>query len=482
MLLDTALLGLIAKTTAKQWAFRGILLVVVITVLGLVLVPQKFSAMATVAVDQSSSGISEIAALAGTKPSNRDIGILKSRRLASVVAAKADIKHTFHLPTDEVAIEFLQGSLTAEDSQVDGLLDITVTLKGPAHYGPGASERRRVVAAKAAEIANDYVAAFQQYYADNDTDKGSVLIRGADTETKAARADYNRAVSNLANFLASLKRVDPRAVPTAAGAGGTAPASPASTQLESLYAQLNQVETEEQSDQAGLQISQELTGNQIANVGSLTTEDPLLTAARDRVSADKASLASLSVTYGPDHPAIIAAQDHLRTDEAVLAAQIEGVQQHISSQHVNGLATLSSLAAQRSTIEQQIAAATSHLSTGRAIGSVLGRLEAEVDIQLEVLKATMSEAAKVRLDNASAASQTSVVDEAIPAEKGTPGTSIILAAALGIVLFGYLVLVLRQYLQAVANEPISPAPIVPNGTLASVTPISQHDGIEERRS
>ena len=52
----------------------------------------------------------------------------------------------------------------------------------------------------------------------------------------------------------------------------------------------------------------------------------------------------------------------------------------------------------------------------RALASERARLQAHAALRFEVLKTTMAEAAKVRVENVSAQSRMSIVDDAVPCD------------------------------------------------------------------
>ncbi|MDR3709109.1 MAG: Wzz/FepE/Etk N-terminal domain-containing protein [Capsulimonadaceae bacterium] len=443
--IDTKLLREILRSKARNWLIRGTLAAAVLSVIVLATTPQQFTATTTVAVQQSQGAITSLAALAGGKTNPRYIGVIASRTAAEQVAKQIDLAHVpgYRFKKSRDLPEFLQKHVKAVDDPASGLLAITVSLPGPPILGPRA--QRALIEKKAADAANGYYDALVRYYLDTDNDRETVLLRGADEQTKEARREYDESVHNLLLFTNALKNVDPRSTPTISK---DVPA-PTQDEIGALYTQLARVDAQLGASQATQGAQEALTAKLLGSVNMVPTEDPLLAEARNKVLQDKAELDKLQVTYGPDYPGVILARNQLRTDNSVLHTQVQGVLQRRTSEQVLTSSQRQGLLAQRQVIQIQISEAARRLGKGRELSGVMGKLMNEVQIRLEILKATVSEAAKVRLENAAAQSRVSVVDSAIPPDRGEPRPSMMVGGVIALVLLAYAVSCLAAYLKAV---------------------------------
>ena len=98
----------------------------------------------------------------------------------------------------------------------------------------------------------------------------------------------------------------------------------------------------------------------------------------------------------------------------------------------------------------QIASAERRLGIHRELSGQFGRLQQEVLFQSEVLRETLTEAAKIRLENVSAKNRMFIVDAAIPPKSGDPGLLKLALGCLAVVLLAFGVAVVREYLRLVA--------------------------------
>jgi uncharacterized protein involved in exopolysaccharide biosynthesis len=489
IIIDGARLRQAFRRQGRLWLWLGPVSAAVGVLLLGALVPRSYTATTSVALQQSSGGSSPLALLTGGgSTSKRYLGILKSRALAETVERHAQLRQLYGtktFPTEEDAVEFLAKNIKPDDSSPDGLLYIAVTLPGPPKFALHPSPSVSQVEAVSADAANDYARALKIYYATSDTDQGAVLLRGADKEVRESRASYNDALARSLDFTRSLSGVDPRSAPlpssasssadslslgsTSAGgvsSGGGTDAATAASGLGPLYTALNQVEAELSSVQASQTAGQQLVGNQLRDLSNVPTDDPLLANARSRVTQDQMAYDAAFKLFGPENPAVITAQARLEVDRAELNRQVQGVKHSLTTPDIRTTEQITGLNARRVKLIQQIADAERHLGVSRKLSGEAGRLQAEVGIQLDVLKTTLTEAAKIRLDNAAALNRMTVVDPAIPPKSGEPGLGKLAAICLLLAFLAFLAAVVHQYLRtaATAQSPVLPPARGANGS------------------
>jgi len=447
IIIDGGRLSRSLRRSLRLWVWLGPLMAGVLLLLLLALVPRTYTATTSVAIQQSSpGGGGALAILTGGSSSNkRYLGLLKSRDLAAKVERHVQLRTLYGLP-DEDAVTMLTQSIKPNDNAVDGLLYIDVTLPGPpglslTRHGPTADQAK----AAAAEAANDYALALKDYYATSDTDQGAVLLRGADSQVKLARADYDKSLAKVIDFTRGLNGVDPRSAPSSSDPAALPSGSLSG--LGTLYGALSAVQAELQSAQAARSTREALTNEQLQDINNLPTDDPLLSEARSRVAQDRNTLAVAEKLYGPENPAVVSASKKLEVDNAQLQQQIQGVRQRLTTPNVRSDEQIQSLYARQSVLTKQIRQAEQRLGLSRQLSSQFGRLQTEVTLRLEVLRTTLAEAAKIRLNNAAGGSNMSVIDPAEPPLGGSPGPLKLAGAAIALTLLAFLISVARDYLR-----------------------------------
>lgn len=445
--------------------------------LALCLVPRTYTSSVSLAIQQPSPGGGALALLSGGAggASKRFLGVLKSREAAEQVERHIHLQQLYgtgKFPTEEDAAEFLMKSVKPDDNTADGLLYITVTLPGQPKLSVRHSPREAQIKTVVAQAANDYALALKEYYRTSDTDQGAVLLRGADKEVRQARADYDDAFERAVNFSRGLRGVDPRSAP-APGQTGTDTGN-AGDALGMLYTSLAEVQAQLKADQAARQTRDTLTEQQIRNLSSVPADDSLLTTARSQVTQDQAAYNSAFKLYGPENPLVIKAQTQLQIDQGQLARQIQGVKRRLTTPNLRSDEQIQSLYAKQAALLGQIAQAGRRLGIKRELSGEFTRLQTEVTIRLAVLSTTMTEAAKVRLENASAGSRMSIIDTAIPPQSGEPGLLRLSAACLGLVILAFLITVIRAYLrQSHQTAAESGLTTPPNGSGPILEPLGE---------
>ena len=473
------------RRQGRVWLWLGPLAAVAGTLVLAAFVPRSYTATTSVALQQSSGSGSALALLTGGGggASKRYLGILKSRALAETVERHVQLRRLYGaktFPTEDDAVEYLTKNVKPDDSATDGLLYVAVTLPGSPKLALHPSPTAAVAEQTAADAANDYAAALKVYYATSDTDQGAVLLRGADREVRQARAGYEDAVARALAFTRGLSRVDPRSAPLPApmsgsdasdsssdtrsssdvgsssdigsSSGGASPsgtdAATAASGLGQLYTAQNQVQADLRAAQAVRAAGQQGIQSQLGDLSAVPTDDPLLANARARVTQDQLAYDAASKLYGPENPAVITAKTRLDVDRAELDRQIQGVKRSLTTPDIRSSEEITGLLARQSKLTQQITQAERHLGISRRLSGESGRLQAEVGIQLDVLKATLTEAAKIRLDNASSLNRMTVVDAAVPPKNGEPGVSKLAVICVLLAFLAFLAAVLREYFRA----------------------------------
>ncbi|MGO8673109.1 MAG: hypothetical protein ACLQVD_17340 [Capsulimonadaceae bacterium] len=451
IVVDGAVLRDVARQGARRWTARAAAAFLVMAALGLFVLPQSYVGQCSVAVQGTGGGaMSALGLLTGQDNSKRYIGILKSRWAAEHALQQVDVQHLYRLKTHADAVDLLMKSVKADDNATDGLLYIDVTLKGPPRLSFSSARRTRVKDAAAA-VANAYADALHQYYLHNDIDHETTLVRDAHAELLRARSNYQEAERRLSLFALGLNSIDPRASPSI----DTTTRSPSEEELVALYQAQAQTQAQISGDEAAQSTEKRMVAGQLSGIATVPAEDPLLASARQTVVQDQAQLDLLRIEFGPEYPSVHRAEARLQIDRDSLEQQISGVAQNRTTRMVRLSAELDALRAREATLDTQIAGAEQHLNISRRLSGDYLSLRTELEIALETLKATETEAAKIRLDNVSAQSRMSVVDAAIPPRVGSPNILIVLMVSLTLAILGWCTALARAYSRRVdAVRPI----------------------------
>jgi len=500
IIVDGARLRRAFRRQGRIWLWLGPLSVAAAVLLLGSITPRTYTAATSVALQQSSGVSSPLALLAGGGGSTkRYLGVLKSRALAQTVERHVHLRQLYGTKmfgTEDAAVDFLAKSVKPDDNATDGLLYIAVALPASPRLTPHPSPSVPQVEAAAADAANDYAGALKEYYATSDTDQGAVLLRGADREVRQARANYDDAVARSLEFTRGLSRVDPRSAPLPAPASGSDAASSGSSSdsssgtprggtdaetaaagLGQLYTALNQVQADLRAAQAVRAAGQQGIGKQLGNLSAVPTDDPLLASAHSRVTQDQLAYNTASRLYGPENPAVIQAQARLTVDQADLDRQVQGVRRGLTTPNIRSNEEITGLLAREAKLTQQIALAERHLGVSRRLSGEAGQLQAEVGIQLDLLKTTLSEAEKIKLDNASSLSRMTVIDAAVPPKSGEPGLSKLAALCVALAFLAFLMSVLWEYFRTASK--VNPAGPSLNGSGMLGTVVQENSGLKE---
>lgn len=475
IIIQGPLLSRAIRRQIRTWIWLGPLLTLLFLFLALCIVPTSYTASASVAMQQTPSmGGSPLLLLAGGGGQGKlYLGILRSRQMAE------DVEHHVHLEqiyggSEEAAVGLLMAGIKPDDTGADGLLYITVTLPGPPRISLHHSANSAQIKAATAEAANAYALALKEYYATSANDQASLLLRGAEKEQNRARADYEASLTQLLEFSRGLKRVDPRVAPSSSSpsdtsGAATTDAATAASGLSGLYASQAQIQAELSAAVASRRTLDVGTAKQLQNLPNVPTDDALLNDARTRVAQDQRAYESAVKLFGPENPRVIQAQTQLGVDQAQLNRQIQGIKNNLTTPDLRITQQIQSLYARKAIVEKQIAEAERQLGVHRELSGEFGRLQTEVGIRLDVLKATLAEAAKVRLDNDYAQNRMSVIDPALPPGGGGPALSRLVLLCLIPALLLFLLAVARQYGREVkATGPAPAGGASANGTGAKM--------------
>lgn len=492
------------RRQGRLWLWLGPLLAGLLLLLLASLVPRSYTGTVSVALQQPSGGNSAIALLTGGGggSSKRYLGVLKSRNLAAAVERHVQLRQIYGeklFPTEEDAAEFLMKSVKPDDNVTDGLLYVAVSLPGPPKLALHPSPTAVQVETAAADAANAYALGLKEYYATSDTDQGAVLLRGADKEVRQARARYEDALSRSLQFTRGLSRKDshstsalmaiPEVTSSSSGSSsgssstsstGSFDAATSASGLSGLYVALNQVQAQLRETQAVRATGQALIGGQLRDLSNVPTDDPLLADARSRVNQDQSLYSTLSRVYPPENLNVIQAKTRLDFDQGVLNRQIEGVKRNLTTPDVRSAEQVKGLYARQVALLGQIAQARRQLGVSRELSGEAGRRQTEVAIQLDVLKTTLSEAARVRLENASSLSRMNIIDAALPPKSGEPGLSKLAGVILVLVVLAFLVSIVMDYLHSVPGRPAEDHTLTPGSTNGAGTNGGGLLGAEDR--
>lgn len=432
-MVNTDMLARLVRRRWRAWLCAGAVVFAAVLLFCLFVLPQTFTGTLSLFRPQPTGPGSVLAGLGvfgsqGTRYS----GVIRSRQLAMQVEAKVGLRKLYGLPTQRDAIDLMYQAVRVDDSERDGLIYVRVALPGPARLWPFAGRFRSRIKEAAAEAANAYGVALRRFVSTSDVDREQVLLRGAEDGLAETRERYDASVKRLATFVAERGYAgdDPGAAfaggadgePGAAPGGETESASVA-RELEELYKRKAAAEVEIRSVETMLQTGQQLREAQLGVLGTLPSEDPLLTRARADVNDARAERDALRVQFGPDHPRVVVSQEKLRLATQRLKEQEGTLRAGQTTDRVSSETRLAGLRAEHATISEQVRGVERKAQLTRELAVEYRRLENEVLFNLEVLKATAAQYVTLSLQTVSAKNRVAVVDQAIAPRRGTPGLS-----------------------------------------------------------
>ena len=394
------------------WIVLGIVVFVVSYLAGLFVYPQTYTTMTSISLSQPDSGSSPLAVLAGGGGKAKYLGPLKSRLFAEQVEKAAHLKELYHLPTDDEAFEKLQRAVRFDDNAADGLLYISASLDAPAKMAPNSDATRKRVQNTVAIVCRAYAKALKDYIVNNDTDKDLVLLRSAEGMLKQKRAAYDFAVNKWISFVKDTKGT------TLGGMSGSSSSqSPEIAAIQALFIKRGQLEVQIRSSDAALAKTKTLVGSATSTVGSIPTEDALLTEVRRKYEEAQRELQNLRIQYAEESPPIRRAKERLQVAESHMHQQAQSILKGNTSENIKRQA----LDVEYATVVSQIAQVERSIEVSKAAATSFERLHAEVELSLKVLEATATRQAELEIQTVSGGHRTNVVDEARPPAKSRPG-------------------------------------------------------------
>ncbi len=441
IVLHTWLLRDIVRRRLVLWMLLGGVALAAFLGYGLLMLPQTFTATASLLISQPASSGSPLAALVGGGASRKHIGILKARQTAERVERAVHLQEFYHLPTKRKALELLMGGLKVDDNPGDGLVYISESLPGPARLAPDPEGRRAQVRNKTADVANAYVRALRYFYTNSDNDRDAVLLRTADHELADAKYQADLAEQRMNDFLRATNGGDPRANP-AAGSGGTAELAP-------LYTALSGVEADLKDAEAANETQEKMVGQMLSRPTQIAPEDRLLQQARQAYTDAITNLRILQVTFADDSPEVVAARRRVKIREDALKQAVAGIKQTPTTEKVEAAQRVEGLRAKQRSLMAQIATAENRLRRRGALTPSYERLRAELDERRRMLETVMTRAAEVRLSAVSSQSQLQVVDDAVAPEIGSPGITKVASVSLAILLIAAILWLGIEYVATV---------------------------------
>jgi uncharacterized protein involved in exopolysaccharide biosynthesis len=445
ILIDAHLLRDSARRRLRNWAVVGPLLFVGITGYQLLVMPQQYEAITSIAVQQGQNLSSPLAALTGaTSTNSKYIGLLQSRRLAEQVVDRFHLQQFYHLPTRVKTLDMLIKAVRPEDNAATGLLLLHVTLPGAPRFGSDPEHRRATVPRLVAAIANTYAAELSSYFATSDNDRDSVLLNAADQELRDARADYDLKARTFRAFVHDMSRHGSQESPLPAGSepasdglesGGALHGSPDSgagfgglfEKMQETQAEIAQLEASKASEEAG-------THRLLGNLEEIPLDDPFLRTARDRVYEARRNYTYLvnGQELAAENPQVVAAAQRLKQAQDELKRQADAELKNLTTTRNDVNIKLDGLKARLATIRAAMDASERKLPTRRLRAVDQAFLEKEMEFAAKRLEATEVKGAELRLTAVSGKSRLNVVDAAYVPDSSQPG--IMKATLIGLIL------------------------------------------------
>jgi hypothetical protein len=446
IIIDGTLLREVARRRLRSWLVLGPVIFIAIVAYQLLRMPQSYTTMVSVSVQQSqgAGGSSALVLLGGGNAGGKKyIGIIHSRLVAEAVESKFHLQQFYKLPSRRSAVDLLMGSVRPEDNAGEGLLFLHVTLPGPARFASDPDHRREKAKRLTAAVANEYVAQLQDYYATSDNDRDSVLLNAANSELQRARDAYDSATANVRHSISELRHTEFLASPSPgteeAGGRSGGGADGGAEGLQSLYDQMVRLEASIRGAEAVAQSEEASLQRQLKALAILPSDDSLLRTARQDLTDAQVNLTTLRKAnfLSEDNPRVVAAREKVRIAEEVLTTEERGLRQGLTTQHLAEETRLKGLQAQRDSILEALHKAESKLPVRREHTISLLELQKEEDITLAALKEAEEKAVDLHMSVPSGKSHISVVDSAIPPEGGQPSISRagLIAGAFTVLLF-----------------------------------------------
>jgi uncharacterized protein involved in exopolysaccharide biosynthesis len=441
--IDPAILLAIARRRWRLWLVQGIGVFALVAVAGLLSFPGRYTATVSIALQRPDPGPLSLLSLTG-EPQKSYRGVLKSRRFAERVDRSVHFRvamGAWHAPPPQAeAVDAVSRDLLVEDNPKTGLMYVTVSLHGPPRLWPDPGNAKRgLVGASVARAANLYSDSLADYLKNTDTDKELAQLRAAWEHVAKAESEYTAAMQRLAAFVRGTKL---NVVPTGGTSSTASETGQVTARTITLYerrADLAATLSALDSMRAGRRL---LLANGSRGLTALPEEDPLLATARGRTLAAQTRLQRLQIMYGDAMPSVQRAKARLKLAERALDARVAAILHGDTSDDLKRQA----IQAEYDTVERQIRQAERDFQANRLLGVHAERLQNDVTLKLETLKAVAVQYAELKLKTVSAQDRMVVVDPARPPTSVGPGIAQTLAVAL---LAGALYVAIRWILETV---------------------------------
>ena len=425
----------------RLWLRVWLITFVVLALLGLFALPQTYTSTLSLSLQQpgpsiSGSGLGALVGLGGGAKTYT--GVLRSRRFATAAEAAGHLQRLEHLRTHADAVDEIMKDVHIDDNVLDGLVYVSVSLKGPPLFSfTGAA--RESVRHTAEVLCNSYATSLRNYLVYNDTDRDSVLRRHAIEQLDQVNADFNASFASYSKAVRNSNAHNMEAVATAnaiqtvqvPGATSSAGAPVGSVELQ---AQLRGIQAEISSLQSAQDLTKQMLTTPGGDIASVSIEDPVLLQERKGYLEAQAAYEALSQQFGPKYPALVRARQTRDVARSQLQKQIQSVLSGKTSDAVK----LKALQTEYLTVADQLTEADRNFKAGRELATRLQLKADRVAINLEKLKAAETKYQELTMDTVSAQSRMTVVDPGRAPRRGDPHLGVLLAlcAVLSVMLVG----------------------------------------------
>lgn len=451
IIIDSSLLEDIWRRRVRLWLILVPAAWAALLAVFLFRVPRSFSSTASVALQQSSGGMSGLAtSLLASSATKTYVGVLQSHRFALAGAKAADIQRVYQLKTENAAAQMVKSSVKIAER--DGLLYITTSLQGPPRYAVDAETRKAQIAAAAKKVTDSYVISLFSHLDSTNTNRDTALLREAEKQLQLARTEYDASVTRLSDFIK-----DSPILPDASGLRVSVPddsppessaTATAAGEMQALYLSKGQLEAEIKALEAARRATSNLVGGREENLTALPGEDPLLSEARRQVRSARTHLQNLRIDLAEENPDVVAAKERLRSAEARLTEESRSIQSGRTSDTIR----LDALRAKYDSVTQQIAEVERNFQVGRRVMTDLQKRQNDVALRLEVLKTTAAQYATLSVQTVAGDSLAEVIDEAQVPETGGPGLVSLTAISFLLVLLFVTAWVVVEYVARSRRE------------------------------
>jgi len=468
ILVDGTLLREAIRQRRRSWIAYGPAIFLIIAGLLLFVMPQSYTASASVSVQQSSASISPLAFLAGVTVPKKYIGILHSRKLAESAERQFHLQSFYHLPSKRKAVELLMESVKPEDSAGEGLLFVRVTLNGPPRWWPDPIHRGERAKALTAAVANYYVTQLDSYYASSDNDHDTVLLNAADQQLQRARDEYHLASARLRAFVIGMRRDPVFALPSSNESSPSAVPGA----IQSLYEEAERAQAEIAGAEAAREARESAMQRQLSGLAVIPADDPFLFIARDNLNRARLLLKTLrdAEQLSDDNPRVVTARDRVRIAQEDLAKQEEGYRNGITTESIVAETRLQSLRARRDSIFASIHNAEIKVPGRRERSIDMLELQKDQEIALKALQATEEETAKLKLTLVPGHSRISLVDPAILPDGGQPRMLVVVLLALAGSILLFFPVVVLDYVRLSRKTSVNSGPAADMARAAEAQP------------